>query len=481
VRPSSAAPPKHADGGALMAGPAPAEGPESLTKPGFFASIAAYFEPRPLLMLALGFSSGLPFLLVFGTLSVWLRESGVSRTEIGLLFYVGLAYTIKFLWAPLLDHFRLPVLGRLLGRRRAWMILAQAFVALGLIGISTTDPGTSVMHVAFFAVIVAFASATQDIAIDAWRIESVPGSKQGVMAGAYQLGYRFALIASGAGALYIADFVSWHAAYLAMAALMGVGVVAALLAPAPKEAGAEHVKGEDTVTHAAEQLGLKGPLAKSAAFLYRTAVAPFVDFFARQGWIALVILALIGAYRLPDFVMGVMANPLYVDLGFSKTEIASVAKLYGVWLSIAGMLTAGTVIVRIGLLRTLLIGEIGIMLANLTFAWLSGQGHDIWALTAAISAENFAAGFAGTALIAYMSSLTNVAFTATQYALFSSFYALPGKLVGGSTGFIVDKVGYETFYIGTSVLAIPALLLILLVMKLNAAKTLTAGQPSPSS
>lgn len=427
-------------------------------------SLLAYFERRVFIMLVLGFSSGLPFLLVFGTLSAWLRQAGIPKTEIGFVSYVGLAYTVKFLWAPVLDHLHLPVLHRLLGRRRAWMVVAQLVIALGLLGIASSDPGESLATVAAFALLVAFGSATQDIAVDAWRIEAAPKERQGVMAGAYQLGYRLALIASGAGALYIAFYSSWHISYSVMAALMGVGFLAAVFAPRVDERAEAAVAGEAEVEKAAERLGLSVSLAHVATFLYRTVVAPFVDFFARHKWSGLLILALIGAYRLPDFVMGVMANPLYIDLGFSLAEIASIAKIYGVGMSIGGALVGGVVVARLGLLRTLLVGVVAVLIGNLFFAWLATRGHDFVALTLAISAENFASGFAGTALIAYMSSLTNVAFTATQYALFSSFYALPGKLLGGLSGWAVDQFGFVALYLSTSLMALPALALVVTVM-----------------
>jgi PAT family beta-lactamase induction signal transducer AmpG len=443
-----------------------------------FEGVLAYFERRVFIMLLLGFSSGLPFLLVFGTLSAWLRQAGIPKTEIGFVSYVGLAYTIKFLWAPVLDHLRLPLLDRALGRRRAWMILAQIVIALGLLGIASSDPGTSLVTVASFALLVAFGSATQDIAVDAWRIEAAPKERQGVMAGAYQLGYRLALIASGAGALYIAQYASWHISYSVMAALMCVGFLAALFAPRLAEHREAAVVGEAKVEEAAERLGLGASLAHAMAFLYRTVVAPFVDFFARHKWSGLLILALIGAYRLPDFVMGVMANPLYIDLGFSLAEIASIAKLYGVGMSITGALVGGAVVARLGLFRTLLIGVTAVLIGNLSFAWLATRGHDFMALTIAISAENFASGFAGTALIAYMSSLTNVAFTATQYALFSSFYALPGKLLGGLSGWAVDQFGFVALYITTTAMALPAMALVLAVMAKNRAGRDPAKAPA---
>ncbi|WP_421863575.1 MFS transporter [Parvibaculum sp.] len=292
---------------------------------GWASSLAVYLEYRSIIMLLLGFSSGLPFLLVFSTLSAWLREAGISRTDIGLMSYVGLAYTIKFLWAPVLDHLHLPVLNRLLGKRRAWMLLAQLVAAGALVGLSLSDPAHALMPVVICALVLAFASATQDISIDAWRIEAASDEKQGALAALYQLGYRIALIASGAGALYLAEGVSWSSAYLAMAALMGVGILAALFAPRVAEAEAPAV-GEEALESFARRHHIEGRAQRIVTFLYRAVVAPFVDFFQRYGWWALVLLALIGLYRVPDFVMGVMANPLYIDLGFELSTIATVGE-----------------------------------------------------------------------------------------------------------------------------------------------------------
>jgi MFS transporter, PAT family, beta-lactamase induction signal transducer AmpG len=450
-------------------------------------ALRTYAKPRILLMLALGFSSGLPFLLIFGTLSAWLRVAHVSRTDIGLMSYVGLAYTIKFLWAPLIDQVKLPVLHRLFGQRRAWMLVAQAFVAASLIAISFCDPAASLGTIAVAAVVLAFSAATQDISIDAWRIEAAPKSEQGAMAASYQLGYRLAIIASGAGALYVAQYVSWHAAYLAMAALMLIGAGAVLLAPTVAGAS-DPVAGETAAAGLAEGLKFGGALMRAFTWAYRAIVAPFIDFFARHKWTGLLVLALIGAYRVPDFVMGVMANPLYIDLGFSLAAIATVVKLFGVWMTILGAIVGGLVVVRFGIVRSLFAGAAATITGNLIFAWLATRGSSIPALTVAISAENFAGGFAGTALIAYMSSLTSRAFTATQYALFSSFYALPGKLLGGLSGAMVDwfanhpgfaraiaganivalhakTAGYVPFFICTAAMGLPAILLIFLVLR----------------
>jgi len=401
-------------------------------------------------MFVLGFSSGLPFLLIFSTLSAWLTDAGVSLESIGLASYVGLAFTIKFLWAPLVDHLRVPLLQGWLGRRRAWMLLAQIVVAGGVLAMSRIDPGTNLFGMVIAAVVVAFASATQDIAIDAWRIEAA-GSEdnQATMAAATQLGYRIALIAAGAGALYIAEFASWSASYATMAALVGIGMVGTLVAfrppehPVPASEVPKVLRRSDTLT-----------------WLYDAAVAPFVDFFKRYGWTALLILAAIGAYRLPDFVMGVMANPFYLKLGFAKSEIASVSKLFGIWMTIAGALIGGTVAMRIGMMRMLLIGACLVSATNLAYAWLATVGPHVWALTVTVSLENLAGGFGGTALIAFMSSLTSTSFTATQYALFSSFFALPGKIAGGLSGYMVESLGgFYWFFIMTAGLGIPAVLL----------------------
>lgn len=441
-----------------------------------------FTHPRLLLMLLLGFSSGLPFLLVFGTLSAWLRTAGVSRADIGYMSLVGLAYTIKFLWAPLVDQIRLPLLHRWLGKRRAWMVFAQGIIAAALVGMSFCDPSVSLAPIAMLAVLLAFASATQDIAIDAWRIEAADDDQQGAMAAAYQLGYRVAIIASGAGALYLADLVSWHAAYLGMAVMMGIGLAATLISPRLAESAAP-VIGEDKVDAFTDSYHLTGRAREAVAWIYRAIFAPFIDFFGREGWKAIAILALIGLYRVPDFVLGVMANPLYIDLGFSLSDIATIVKLFGVWMTILGAVVGGLVVVSLGIMRSLFIGVIAAMLTNFMFSWLAMQGDNLTALTLTISAENFSGGFAGTCLIAYMSSLTAREFTATQYALFSSIYALPGKLLGSQSGRMVDgfsapgpirdwlmveaphltakTAGYVPFFTLTGLMALPAIALII--------------------
>ncbi|MEE1656013.1 MFS transporter [Microvirga sp. CF3062] len=418
-------------------------------------------DGRIALMLPLGFSSGLPFLLVFSTLSAWLREAGISRTEIGMLSWVALAYSFKFLWAPIVDRYDVPGLASLLGRRRGWMAFAQIVTALGIVGIAFSDPQTSLPLTIASALLVAFASATQDVVVDGWRIDVASTERQGMMAASYQLGYRLALICAGAGALYIAEFVSWRGAYLSMAVLMGVGVIGTLLAPRGNESAArEH-------------------LPFSAAI-----IEPLTDLFRRKGLILIPILALIACFRLPDFVAGVMANPLYIDLGFSKTDIADVSKLYGIWVGIAGAFAGGLALTRLGLWWTLLIGAVIAASSNLMFAWLAFEGADKLLFILSISIDNFASGFAGSALIAYMSGLTSPGFAATQYALLSSLYALPGKLIGGASGAVVDAYGYPLLFTATASIGIPLVILCFVVrrdtMKTVAEKDVEMNDVAPA-
>jgi PAT family beta-lactamase induction signal transducer AmpG len=401
------------------------------------------------LMLGLGFSSGLPFLLIFSTQSAWLREAGVSRTQIGLFSYVALAFTFKFLWAPLVDALDIPLLARLVGRRRAWMLLAQFGIAVGLLALASGDPGKLLTWSVASSFFVAFCAATQDVAIDGWRINAAPPDQQGMMSATYQLGYRLALLSAGAGALYIADFANWPTAYLVMATLMAIGVTACLLAPNPAAPVSQSATGFASLS------------------IGRTFVEPVADLIKREGGLLILILLLVALYRLPDFVSGVMANPLYIDLGFSKSDIATVSKLYGVWVGIAGAFAGGLAIARFGLMPVLFCGGVAASTSHLTLAWLAASGARLDLLTLAISVENFASGFAGTALIAYMSSLTSPGFAATQYALLSSLYALPGKLIGGLSGLMVDSFGYPAFFLMTSAIGIPVLFLCLLVWRFS--------------
>jgi PAT family beta-lactamase induction signal transducer AmpG len=428
-------------------------------------------------------------MLVFSTLSAWLRDVGVERATIGMLSWVGIVYSIKFFWAPVVDRLRLPLLHDWLGRRRSWMLVAQLGIVAGLARISTLTPPDGLGLVALAALFVAFCSATQDIAIDAWRIESVPQSMQGPMAAAYQLGYRVAIMVGSAGALWIAADLGWDAAYLAMAALGLVGVATTLLVPEPQPAISrdERAVEQRVVDWVARRAHWPDSLREVGAWFVGAVVCPFVDFFARYGSrLAVLILAFVASYRLTDFTMGVMANPFYLDVGFSLKEIAAVAKGFGLFSALAGTVLGGAVVAKLGTTRALVAGSVLVIASNLLFMTLAftGEPSRVW-LATVVSADNLAMGVAGTALIAYLSSLTSTQYTATQYALFSSAYALPGKLLMGASGFVVDATGYPAFFIYTSCLGLPALLLLWFVTRAERERgapgaPLAAGQAARS-
>jgi len=424
---------------------------------GWLASFAVYREASTLRMLALGFGAGLPLLLVLGTLSFRLREAGIDRATIGYLSWVGLAYGFKWVWAPLVDRLPLPPLTTLLGRRRGWLLLAQGMVIAGLIGMAMNDPRAGLEPLVWCALLVAFGSATQDIALDAFRIESATVRKQAALAAAYQTGYRLAMIWAGAGVLWIAARAevatldgyqngAWRTAYLAMALSMGVGVLTVLLSPEPaaRAPGAPRNAGE---------------------WLRDVLVEPFADFFRRYRWQAALILALIAIYRISDVVMGIMANPFYVDMGFSKDEVAAVSKVFGVVMTLVGAFVGGVLSMRLGVMRVLMLGAVLSAASNLMFAWLAGHGHDMHALIWVVSGDNLAGGIASAAFIAYLSSLTNVNYSATQYALFSSMMLLLPKFIAGYSGAFVDAYGYATFFYATAALGVPVLLLVALAMR----------------
>ncbi|WOO31065.1 AmpG family muropeptide MFS transporter [Diaphorobacter limosus] len=411
-----------------------------------------YLEPASLRMLALGFSAGLPLLLVLGTLSFRLREAGVDRTTIGYLSWVGLAYAFKWVWSPLVDRLPLPLLTRRLGRRRGWLLLAQGLVMAGLVGMALTDPRAELAPLVWCALLVAFGSATQDIALDAFRIESADAERQAALAATYQTGYRLAMIWAGAGVLWIAARAeipglvgyqagAWAAAYLVMAASMLVGTVTVLLSPEPAPRPLPPAKG----------LG---------DWLRGAVVEPFADFIKRYRWQAALILALIAVYRISDVVMGIMANPFYVDMGYSKDEVAAVTKVFGVVMTLAGAFVGGVLSMRLGVMRVLMLGAVLSALSNLLFAWLGQRGHDVTGLVLVVSADNLAGGIASAAFIAYLSGLTNVQYSATQYALFSSMMLLLPKWLAGFSGQFVDAHGYSAFFTGTALLGLPVLLLV---------------------
>lgn len=430
-------------------------------------ALRVYGQPRVLGMIFLGFSAGLPFLLVFSTLSAWLHDEGTSRTLIGFFSWIGITYSIKVFWAPVIDRLPLPGLTRLLGKRRSWMLLAQIGIAAGLLGMALTDVQADLTGLVGFALLVAFCSATQDITVDAYRIEAVEKELQAAMAATYVFGYRLALLAAGAGAFYIAEFSSWPVAYTSMAALMGVGIVATLVIREPQvhiPAGTRELEQRVEVSIGVRGQG-HGLLQRLAVWFSDAVVSPFVDFFTRNGRLALVILALIGVYKLSDITMGVMANPFYLDLGFSKTEIADVTKIFGFFMTIGGAALGGVLVVRHGIMRPLLLGAALVASTNLLFALLAVSEPNLWFLAMVVSADNLSGGIATAVFIAYLSSLTNSAYTATQYALFSSLMTLPAKLLGGLSGIIVDGHGYAVFFIYAALVGLPAILLVWYLMR----------------
>ena len=430
-------------------------------------AVAVYLRPRVITMLFLGFAAGLPFLLVFSTLSAWLTTAGISRSVIGFFSWVGITYSIKVFWAPVVDRVPLPFLDNLLGRRRSWMLLAQVGIMVGLVGMSGIDPAQNITAIALFALLVAFSSATQDVALDAFRIESVAREIQGAMAAMYIGGYRLGLLVAGAGALYLANYTNWSLTYITMAGLMLIGVVTVLLIREPETSinGNTQQREQRVVDFLENNAHLPDALRQPMAWFIGAVVCPFTDFFQRNGSMALIILLFISVFRISDITMGVMANPFYLDMGFSYTEIANITKFFGFFMTLLGAALGGILVVRFGIMRPLLLGAIMVALTNLLFALLASMEPNLIMLAVVISADNLSGGLATSAFIAYLSSLTNVAYTATQYALFSSLMTLLPKFLGGFSGIIVDANGYVFFFIYASLVGIPAIFLVLYLMK----------------
>ncbi len=430
-------------------------------------ALKVYKEPKVIAMLFLGFSAGLPLFLVFGTLSIWLRREGIDRSTIGFVSWVTLLYGLKFLWAPLVDRLPLPLLTNWLGQRRAWMLLAQLGVLLGLWWMADTNPELQLNTLVIAALLVAFSSATQDISIDAWRIEAVPVDQQGAMAGTYQLGYRLGLILAGGGATIIAGSFSWNLAYFVMGCAMLVGLITTLLISEPKRKIDQQTWQQEgrVVQFLDNSSHLPKRLRFIIAWFIGAVVCPFIDFFTRNGTMALIILLFIGLFRISDITMGVMAGPLYVDMGFTDTQIGWVSKTFGIAVTIFGALLGGVLVMRFGVMCMLVVSAILVVITNIIFAWLATQGPEIILLAMVITADNLSGGIAGSAFIAYLSSLTNRAYTATQYALFSSLMLLPAKFMGGFSGKIVDNYGYVQFFIYAGLLGIPSILIALFLWR----------------
>lgn len=493
------------------------------------ATLAAYLHPQVAALLFLGFSAGLPYLLIFGTLSIWLREAGVERAAVTYFAWAALGYSFKFVWAPLVDKLPLPLLTRHLGQRRGWMLVAQIAVMGAIAWMGFTDPtasgGLAIMAVA--AVALGFSSATQDIVIDAYRIEAADESMQALLAAAYQAGYRCGMLVGGAVALYLAagfgttaeqySHDAWKYTYLCMSVAMLVGVATTLVVAEPiRRKVSSYLHG--TVDYArflvlfalivtsfvvaflslggavelttkwltdsglpgalpgfvcqAARLGIAIVVALAVARLavasrvveremvQDTYVAPIADFFARYGRPAVVVLLLVGFYRVSDIVLGAVANVFYIDMGYTKETIASAAKVFGLWMTILGGFLGGWLAVKFGVMRVLMLGAVLAAATNLLFVALATSPGQVTMLYVVVAADNLSTGLAGAAFIAYLSGLTSISFTASQYAIFSSLMTLFPKLLSGYSGTIVDAVGYPTFFIGTAIIGIPVLLLV---------------------
>lgn len=437
-------------------------------------SLSVYLHPRVASMAFLGFSAGIPYMLVFSTLTAWLNEEGVSKASIGFFSWIGITYSIKFFWAPVVDRVQLPLLGALLGRRRSWMLLAQLGIAGGLVGMALTDPSDNLMQMALLALLVAFSSATQDVSIDAWRIEAVSVERQAAMSATYVFSYRLAVLVASAGALHMVSFVTWPGTYIVMALLMGVGMITVLLSSEPQVEG--HSEAAFLEQRAQEYLERSAhvprPIRHSVAWLIGAVICPFVDFIQRYGAQAVLLLLIVGAFRITDISMASMALPFYLDIGFTRAEIANISGLYGALMTVIGGVAGGVLVPRFGLLPVLAAGAILAAATNLLYSATALVGPELWMLMITISGENFCGGLAMASLIAWMSSLVSSDYTATQYALFSSLMTLPGKVIGGFSGIVVEQYGFFWFFIYAGLLGVPAIVLIFWLMHQNRTRSI---------
>jgi PAT family beta-lactamase induction signal transducer AmpG len=433
--------------------------------------IRALRRPKVAVMLGLGFSSGLPFLLSGNTFGYWLADAGTTRTTIGFMSWVGWAYAFKVLWAPFLDRLDAPILGRLLGRRRGWMLIAQALVAAALAGMAIVGASGGLLALAGFAVVVAFASATQDIVVDAWRIEAAEDSDElGLLSATYQLGYRAALLVTDALILISAEKLGWPMSYAVMAVLMTIGLAATWFAIEPKTT--------DQIL----------PPLWTRRGMFDAIIGPFVAFFRAHGAFALLMLTTILLYRLPDFVMGPMANPFYKDLGLTKIDVGVVRGTVGLTFSLIGIASGGLFALRFGLWRALIAGQIVQSLAVASYAALAFVGPDLRIFGAVMACDSFGISFAGVALVTYMSSLTSLGYTATQYALLSSTYAFLGKFLKGFSGLAVDWLAqgrelltaYAIFFAGCGAIGIPSLVLCFFLLSAHRKRGETVPAPQAS-
>jgi PAT family beta-lactamase induction signal transducer AmpG len=420
----------------------------------------SYLQEKVVVIFFLGFSAGLPLPLVYATLTAWLKDAGLPLSTISTFAFLMFAYSLKFAWSPIVDTVRIPLLTRRMGRRRAWLLSTQLGIGASLLLLATVNPADTLLLFTVVAALVAWLSATQDIVLDAYRVEiAATEEMQSVLAASYQYGYRVAIVVSGAGALYLADFGSWKLAYTVMAACMAIGVVTTLVC---KEA-------ENSPLPLYQ---FNGSVPENIAQWFRTAVkGPLVDFFQRYGRFAIVILGFMALFRISDYVLGILANPFYLEIGFTKSQVASIAKVYGLTVALFGIGAGAWSTVRFGLARSLIGAAILIATTNLFFAVLAFTGPDMWVLATTISFDNFAQGFAGTVFIAYLSSLTNISFTATQYALFSSLSVFIGKLVAGFSGDVQEWIGWVGFFLYAAATGIPSIILSVIVVRHGRIKT----------
>ena len=496
-------------------------------------SLKAFTHPRVVTMLFYGVVAGLPLLLIFSSLSLWLREAGVERAAVTYFSWAALGYSFKFVWAPLIDVIPLPVLTRKLGRRRAWLLLSQLMVMLAIALMALVDPASQGLTLmALAAVLLGFSAATQDIVIDAYRIESAGKELQALMSASYIAGYRIGMLIAGAGALFLAsyfgsslgnyEFSAWQVTYLVMSGFMLIGIITTLVIDEPAvnqqirpQAASDYaglfftfvvaVSGFIAFFASSSALALQAKLVVAGwvlnanlagvlvemfrlalalgvavilamfclrfewvnkALLKRSYIEPIQDFFRRYGWsLAWLLLALVGLYRISDIVLGVIANVFYQDMGFTKPQIATVVKTFGLFMTLLGGFLGGLLAVRYGVMRILMLGAILSAATNLLFMLLAGMGNEVWMLYVVISADNLSGGLASAAFVAFLSSLTNISFTAVQYAIFSSLMTLLPKMLGGYSGTMVDAIGYQGFFLATALMGLPVLLLIILANK----------------
>lgn len=413
------------------------------------AFLKLYAHPKLRIILLLGFSSGLPLMLTYSTLSAWLGDVGVDKTTIGLFALVGIAYSFNYLWAPLVDHVKIPLLHRL-GRRRGWMLFAQLVLMVAIALMGMTNPAESPIYTAFFAVCVAFASATQDIVIDAYRTEILDKKQFGEGAAVAVFGYRIGMLVAGAGALFIADYLSWHMAYLVMACSVGVGMAAVLFAKEP-EPPEDEAEPQTDVVHAVERK------------IKQAIIDPFINFMQRKGWWLLLLFILCS--KLSDAFAGFMINPFLLEIGFTKSEIAEIGKIYGFVATTIGTILGAAMIRKLGIIKSLWISIIFQMAANLVYITQAQVGAEVWMLTLTVTADNLSAGMAISTVIAFMMSLCNIRYTATQYALLSSLAGMGRTTLSAGSGWVADTYGWEQFFILSATLGIPALLALAFIPK----------------